>query len=443
MLHVPVVQLFQFFFHLFQDLFGFLLFQELFDVIFFVLVLFAQERIHDIVQLRECVHLLSTYTKRIEEVLIVNIGYCFTYVLCPFYEFSLQIVQFDPSHMFSVHPFEFLIVEDYTLVGNISWVEGLEPLFYGEYLVSFHFPAKKGKIVHQGPAQDSLFSEMLNGGCTMPFTEGSSVWSQYERNVHENRCFPAERFVDHDLLWCVRKVVFSSEDMGNLHQMIVYYDGKVVRGKPVRFHDDEILYGGVVEFHLSFQQVFERGLSWKDFEFHRDRMAFSGVLFGIVERGKQFSGGIFFIVYNVIGPLFFHQFSCVFTVDIEPFALAIRTMISIHIGPFIPVKSTPSQRVKDLPFEFHRTSLQIGVLYPQNEFSALFSCEHPVEKGSPCSSNVKVSRWARCKSNSDQIEHLPIFLSPISNISKKAPVMNTGAWIGFVLDYLTGLTLTA
>ncbi len=60
-------------------------------------------------------------------------------------------------------------------------------------------------------------------------------------------------------------------------------------------------------------------------------------------------------------------------------------------GPFIPFDSQPFQAIENSLYEFGAISLNVGVLDPQQQRSALVPGEKPVEQSGPRTSDVEIS----------------------------------------------------
>ena len=71
---------------------------------------------------------------------------------------------------------------------------------------------------------------------------------------------------EHDLLRRVRQMIAPPDDVGYVHQEVVHRGGEVVRGDPVRPHDDEIVHVVGGKFHLPVDRVLEGDLSLERFE---------------------------------------------------------------------------------------------------------------------------------------------------------------------------------
>jgi hypothetical protein len=65
--------------------------------------------------------------------------------------------------------------------------------------------------------------------------------------------------------------------------------------------------------------------------------------------------------------------------------------------PLIPDNSQPTKTIQNGLQRFVLVSLQIGIVYPQNELPAGLASEQPIEQCGPHAANVQVTGWTGSK----------------------------------------------
>jgi hypothetical protein len=66
-------------------------------------------------------------------------------------------------------------------------------------------------------------------------------------------------------------------------------------------------------------------------------------------------------------------------VEVEPFALIVRSERAPYFGTFVPVNGKPLQILKKVVFKGLGCALPVGILDAENEFAAVVSCEKPIK----------------------------------------------------------------
>jgi hypothetical protein len=75
--------------------------------------------------------------------------------------------------------------------------------------------------------------------------------------VTKERRLPGKGLIEKDLPGRIGEMVFTSNDMGHTHQMVIDDAGEVIGGHPIRANDDEIANSCGIEIHLSMDEVFK------------------------------------------------------------------------------------------------------------------------------------------------------------------------------------------
>ena len=84
----------------------------------------------------------------------------------------------------------------------------------------------------------------------------------------------------------------------------------------------------------------------------------------------------------------------------QPLRLAIRTVTTADIGPFVPVEAEPAKIFEDAGFGLAGGSLRIGVLDAQDERAVLAVRKQPVEQRGPRVADVQLTGRAGSKADS-------------------------------------------
>jgi hypothetical protein len=63
----------------------------------------------------------------------------------------------------------------------------------------------------------------------------------------------------------------------------------------------------------------------------------------------------------------------------------------LHVWTFVPTKAQPCHGIENTLRHFVARTLSVGVFDAKDENAFVFASEEPIEEGSPCPSNVKVS----------------------------------------------------
>ncbi len=122
-------------------------------------------------------------------------------------------------------------------------------------------PAEEGEEVEDGVGQVALVAVFEGGVGAVPFGELGAVGPEDRRHVNELRRLPAEGPEDEDVPGQAGDPLFASEDVRDLHQVIVHHGRQVVGGVAVRLQDHEVVERGVLEDDLAADLVAGHGLA--------------------------------------------------------------------------------------------------------------------------------------------------------------------------------------
>jgi hypothetical protein len=158
--------------------------------------------------------------------------------------------------MFSIYPLKLFVIEDDALIGYVGGYEILHLFVVVEDLL-IDRPTEKGQVIHKTDAEIAFTPEVIHTRVAVSFGKRRAVTAQDQRNVHEDGMFPAQRPVHHYLARRVREMIFPSEDMSDLHEMIVDDHGKIVSRVAVRLDYDEVTEVFILEAHVAFREIKE------------------------------------------------------------------------------------------------------------------------------------------------------------------------------------------
>lgn len=101
-----------------------------------------------------------------------------------------------------------------------------------------------GGDVQQRLGQDSLLLETLDEDVPLSFGQLGAVLVHEKREMSEGGRLPAQRAVHQEVFGRRNEPLGPSQDVADLHVMVIHNVGQVIGGKSVRFHHDG------VTFHL-------------------------------------------------------------------------------------------------------------------------------------------------------------------------------------------------
>lgn len=204
----------------------------------------------------------------------------------------------------------------------------------------------------------------------------------------------SHRFVKQDLPGRIVEVVVAADDVCDAHQGIVDDHAEIVRGRPVRALDDEVVHFGVRETHLALDQVPDDGRAFR-FGEEADakglllvlvRVSAEAVVFRLL-AGRQhgFFAGVDFLggAEALVGLAFVQELFDVTLIEIHAVHLMER--------PFVPIQTEPFHPLHDRVDVFVGGAFAVRVFDPQDEGSAGLPGVKPVEKGGTGPSDVKMT----------------------------------------------------
>jgi hypothetical protein len=174
--------------------------------------------------------------------------------------------------------------------------------------------------------------------------------------------------------------------MGDLHMVIVYHIGQMVRGKTIRFQQNRIRIDVLVRMnHRTDQSVMEGGGPLEG-NFQPDHIRFSrffplpGLFRRKIPAESVIPDGLllFDLLFpksfqalgtteTVVTSTSFHQFFRMFTVQSGPFGLEIGSIGPSHPRSFVPLNTQPFEGIVNVLQGSRIVPFPIGILYPQDE----------------------------------------------------------------------------
>jgi hypothetical protein len=176
--------------------------------------------------------------------------------------------------------------------------------------------------------------------------------------VSEERGLPGQGLIEEDLPGGIGEVILPSDDVSDVHGVVINDAGKIISRHPIGPDDDKIANPGRIEIHLPMDEVLKQdGPSshvipedrLKTGRFHFTDLLFRESAAPPVIAGHLSFGELFFS--KVFQPLFgaktlitlslLGQSISKFTIDGHPLRLTIRAQGAASVRPFLPGNSKP------------------------------------------------------------------------------------------------------
>ncbi len=197
----------------------------------------------------------------------------------------------------------------------------------------------------------------------------------------------------------------------NLHQVIINHTRKVIRRKPVTFLYDKITYFSRRKCNFPAYHVLNHNrLIRINSKPHRHRPTLCFGLFNIALVGQLFGTPVqktflfryrflthhlqlFCCLKTVIRLSLIDKLPCVFIVDIFPLRLQIRPVRTANFRPLVPVNPKPTQVIYHLLHSCGRIALGIGIFDSKNKDPTHPPGEKPVKQSCPGSTHMQITCW--------------------------------------------------
>ncbi len=106
-------------------------------------------------------------------------------------------------------------------------------------------------------------------------------------------------------------------------------------------------------------------------------------------------------VEGIISIAAFDELHRVFEVDSAPLALAVGGVRAAHAYSFVHLNAAPLERLYYVVFRAGHKPLAVGILYAEDEITAVFACEKVVVKGCAYAADMQCASGAGGKADSD------------------------------------------
>ena len=229
---------------------------------------------------------------------------------------------------------------------------------------------------------------------------------------------PAERAVEQQLPRRVRDVVVATDDVRDLHLVVVHHAREVVGRKAVRAQQHEVVEEVVLERHHLAYAVFPRGLAAGiERESNRGRAPLGleprAVGLGQVSAAPivarrlptlEHAAPLLELLRRAIAAVRERgdqQRFRVTPVVVAALGLKVRAVIATDLGTFIPIEPEPPQPIEDRRDRGVGRARRVGVLDPQHERAAVGPREQPVVEGRARTPDVKKPGRARRESDTN------------------------------------------
>ena len=223
--------------------------------------------------------------------------------------------------------------------------------------------------------------------------------------MRELRHFPIERFIELDVPRGAWEPLFRTDDVGDLHKMVVYHACEVIGWKSIRLQDHEVVDERVVEFNAMPHRIGHYGRAvFGHGEFHR-RTALVLESVRSSRRQQLLRGGVILV---------------------EAFGLAVGPVLASDVWTLVPVEPEPFQCFQD---RFDRScyfSGLVGVLDAKDELSSMPPGEQPGKEGSADVADVRFARWAWRVSDSN-VAHASLSLKEDSTVTRSGRSHSIGS----------------
>src|SRR4029450_3714331 len=178
----------------------------------------------------------------------------------------------------------------------------------------------------------------------------------------------SERTKNLDVLWRVREVIFAADDMRDFHLEVIDHVYEMKNPRAIRAPNRHIgMRSGIgqIEIDLAADQIVDHDVfAW---------------------RTETQSSLVF---EDVAGVLKFLQIALV---KFRPLALQIWPELSTNVQTLVPIQAQPFQPLVNGRHGFLGVSLDVGVLDPQYELSAMMPRKEPVEERGSGAADVKIA----------------------------------------------------
>ena len=234
--------------------------------------------------------------------------------------------------------------------------------------------------------------------------------------------FPAKSTIEQHMKRCTWQPLLTTDNMGNLHQMVVndicqvvgrQFVGTLIKHLIVEdvALDDNIATNHIVYMHLD---------AWFDLEAYHILLAISDEFFNFCSiHGKriahrQTSTSIILEILNLIALslkflrsiksdislVIVKEHLYILLIYITTLALTVWSMFATEGNTFVKLDTEPTERLNDIVFGTRNETMRIGILNTEHQIATMLACKEIIIQCGTYTANMQRSCWTWCKTHS-------------------------------------------
>src|SRR5690606_2452140 len=283
-------------------------------------------------------------------------------------------------------------------LGDVGEIEGRDGLLLGEDGgLTVERPPEVGQVVEHRLGQAAGLAVLRQGGGPVTLRELPAVGSEEEWQMGVHRLGVTHRPGQQDVLRSGGQQVLTAGDMGDPVVDVVGGRGQVVGRGPVGAQDDEVVDVLGLEADPTPHQIVEDhravlGDGETDGALGPLLVGSADVMPGVLALGLSLLPQCFQLLGGSVvevGGARLDQGTGHLAVAIESVGLAVGAMRPTDARALVPVEPEPEDRVEDLVLVLLGGPLQVGVVDPDDEDTAVMTGVEPVEQSGPGGPDVE------------------------------------------------------
>ena len=327
------------------------------------------------------------------------------------------------AEILAVEPLELGEVEDGSADADVGEDEVLDHLGEGELFgdavgcaleVGGHASAHEAEEVEDGRGEIAGVAVVDERDGVLALGDLRFVEIAQQRHMPEARKLPAEGLIEQDVLGGGGDPLLGTDDVGDLHEVIVDDVGEVVGGEAVGLHEHLVVDVAVLEGDVAAELVAEGGGGGEVVTVRRDCEAdgegLSGGLIGSDLFRAQAAAGsgvawrefggellpaslleLFGSAEAAVGGAVFEEDLGVLAVDFGALGLAVGSEGAADVGAFVPGEAGPAERVEDHLLGGGDEAGAVGVLDAEDELAVTLAGVDVVEQADVGGADVGVA----------------------------------------------------
>ena len=233
---------------------------------------------------------------------------------------------------------------------------------------------------------------------------------------------PAHRLVELEVLGSARKPLLATDDMRDLHVVVVHEHGEVIGGEAIGLDDDEVVLECVLEGDIAPDRVVERGDAGAIHTETHDRGLAADALVGFVTGGGAaaavVAGGqaVLLLVLPelrepfrgteaAVGAITGAQLVRDSLVLLEALRLDVGAMRTADVGALVPLDPEPAQPFVDVLDGALDVAALVGVFNTKDELPAVRLDKGPREEGRAQAADMQLAGGAGGETGADGSAH--------------------------------------